>query len=184
VRFRIALTTIVVVTGMTTGIFELSNIPQAAPARIAAHPVAHTQHDASGTTLTNTALAGFAVPLMVHSTSGLAVEFDSGHVVPADTPAPAPAPVPAPAPPPVPVTDANSVATPDWECIRDHESGDEYNDPARPSGAYGILLETWHSFGYSGWPYQAPAAVQDHLALELYSLYGFDPWSTRYVCGL
>jgi hypothetical protein len=76
------------------------------------------------------------------------------------------------------------VATSDWGCIRTHESGDEYNDPARPSGAYGILIGTWHAFGYSGWPYEAPASVQDHLALELYSLYGFHPWSTRIACGL
>jgi hypothetical protein len=89
----------------------------------------------------------------------------------------------APAAPP-PVTDATSTATSDWECIRLHESGDRYNSPAAPSGAYGILAVTWHSFGMSGWPYQAPAPAQDAVALELYHRYGWAPWGTRFVCGL
>ena len=90
-----------------------------------------------------------------------------------------PVAVPAPPPPPPPPpTDATSTATTDWQCIRVHESGDEYNDAARPSGAYGILVETWRSFGYSGWPYEAAPAVQDALALRLYAEYGWQPWST------
>jgi hypothetical protein len=84
----------------------------------------------------------------------------------------------------VPVTDANSVATADWLCIRVHESGDRYNSPAAPDGAYGILLSTWRSFGLSGWAYQAAPSVQDHVALELYARYGFRPWSSRFACGL
>ena len=84
----------------------------------------------------------------------------------------------------VPTTDANSVYTADWMCIRIHESGNRYNDPAEPSGAYGILLSTWRSFGFSGWPYQAAPAVQDALALRLYAEYGFHPWSSRFACGL
>jgi len=106
-------------------------------------------------------------------------------------PVAAPAPAPAPAPPAVPVaapvaapSDATSVNTADWACIRMRESGDRYNDPSAPSGAYGILASTWHSFGFSGWPYQAAPAVQDALALKLYSLYGFHPWSSRFACGL
>jgi hypothetical protein len=88
------------------------------------------------------------------------------------------------APPPVPVTDATSVWTPDWQCIRIHESGDQYNSAAAPSGAYGIIQETWQSFGYGGWPYQAAAATQNQVALELYNRYGWSPWSTRFACGL
>jgi hypothetical protein len=65
-----------------------------------------------------------------------------------------------------------------------HESGDRYNSPAAPSGAYGILISTWRSYGLSGWPYEAPASLQDHVALELYARYGFQPWSSRYACGL
>ena len=91
---------------------------------------------------------------------------------------------PPPPPPPPPPTDATSTTTADWQCIRVHESGDEYNDPARPSGAYGILEETWRSYGYNGWPYQAAPALQDALALKLYNEYGWQPWSTRFVCGL
>lgn len=103
------------------------------------------------------------------------------------TPAPATvtsttgAPAPAPA---VPITDATSTATANWACIRLHESSDRYNDPTAPSGAYGIIPITWHSNGYSGWPYQASAAVQDALALKLYNEFGWQPWSTRFVCGL
>jgi len=102
------------------------------------------------------------------------------------TPPPAPVtPPPAPVtPPPAPVTNATSTNTPDWQCIRIHESSDRYNSPAAPSGAYGIVPVTWHSFGYSGWPYQAPPAVQDALALRLYNMYGWQPWSTRFACGL
>lgn len=88
------------------------------------------------------------------------------------------------APPPPPPTDTSSTDTADWQCIRIHESGDVYNDPTRPSGAYGILESTWQSFGYSGWPYEAAPAVQDALALELYHEYGWNPWSTSSVCGL
>jgi len=103
---------------------------------------------------------------------------------PAPAPAPVAAPAPAPAPAPVPVTDATSTATADWQCIRIHESSDRYNDPSAPSGAYGIVPVTWASYGYSGWPYQAPAAVQDALALRLYNQYGWQPWSSRFACGL
>jgi hypothetical protein len=97
---------------------------------------------------------------------------------------PIPAAAPAPAPPPPPPTDTSSTNTADWQCIRIHESGDVYNDPTRPSGAYGILESTWQSFGYSGWPYEAAPGVQDALALELYHEYGWNPWSTSAVCGL
>ena len=88
--------------------------------------------------------------------------------------------------PPVapPVTDATSVDTANWACIRVHESGDQYNSPAAPSVAYGILISTWREFGYSGWPYQAPASVQDQVALELYARFGWEPWSSRFACGL
>lgn len=99
-------------------------------------------------------------------------------------PEPVAAPPPAPAPPPVPVTDATSTTTPDWACIRVHESGDRFNTPAVPGGAYGFLESTWLSLGYSGWPYEAPAAVQDRAVLFLYNELGWQPWSTRFVCGL
>lgn len=98
-------------------------------------------------------------------------------------PAPAAAPPPPP-PPPVVLTDATSTTTPDWACIRVHESGDRFNTPAAPGGAYGFLETTWLSLGYSGYPYQAAPAVQDQAVLFLYNELGWQPWSTRFVCGL
>jgi hypothetical protein len=103
---------------------------------------------------------------------------------PVAAPAAVATPVAATPPPVVVATDDNSVDTADWQCIRIHESGDNYNNPNMPSGAYGILISTWQSFGYSGWPYEAAPAVQDALALRLHAMYGFDPWSSRFACGL
>ena len=91
---------------------------------------------------------------------------------------------PPPRLPPPMLTDSNSTTTPDWACIRLHESGDLYNSPAVPGGAYGFLEITWLSLGYSGWPYQASAGVQSRAALFLYNELGWQPWSTRFVCGL
>jgi hypothetical protein len=65
-----------------------------------------------------------------------------------------------------------------------HESGDRYNTPTAPSGAYGMLFSTWASFGYSGWPYQYSVTVQNAEALYLYNEFGWQPWSTKTVCGL
>ena len=90
---------------------------------------------------------------------------------------------PAPAPAPV-LTDATSTTTPDWACIRLHESGDRFNSPTAPGGAYGFLEGTWLSLGYSGWPNEAAPAVQSQAALFLYNELGWQPWSTRFVCGL
>lgn len=87
-------------------------------------------------------------------------------------------------PPPPPVTNATSTTTPTWQCIRVHESGDRYNTATAPSGAYGMLLSTWASLGFSGWPYQYPASVQNTEALYLYGEFGWQPWSTKTVCGL
>ena len=81
-------------------------------------------------------------------------------------------------------TDSTTTDTADWACIRVHESGDRYNTPGAPSGAYGFLFITWWSLGYSGLPYQASPAVQNAAALRLYHMYGWQPWSTRFVCGL
>lgn len=90
---------------------------------------------------------------------------------------------PRPSPSSIPA-DSNSTATSDWACIRLHESGDQYNSPTAPGGAYGFLEITWLSLGYSGWPYQASAGVQSRAALFLYNEFGWQPWSTRFVCGL
>ena len=95
-------------------------------------------------------------------------------------------PLPAPAPAPAPaggVSDATSTNTPDWACIRQHESGGNYS--IGNGGAYQFELGTWT--GLTGLPAPAedyPAAVQDSAALKLYSQRGWQPWTTRYVCGL
>jgi Transglycosylase-like domain len=176
VRIRIALTAaMAVITGLTTGIFTATHHQTAS-----AHGARH--QPASTTRLSNTTLAGFAIP---HSVPVVAPKpAATTPVTPVVTPVTTPPVAPPPPPPPVPVTDANSVSTADWACIRVHESGDRYNDPSEPSGAYGILISTWRSFGYSGWPYEASPSVQDALALRLYSLDGFRPWSSRYACGI
>ena len=99
-------------------------------------------------------------------------------------PAPAPAPTPAPAPAPTgAATDATSANTADWACIREHESNDNY--AAGNGGAYQFEFGTWNAL--TGLPSPAedyPPAVQDAAALKLYSQRGWEPWSTRYVCGL
>jgi Transglycosylase-like domain len=189
VRIRIALTAaMAVITGLTTGIFTATHHQSAS---------AHGARNRSTSTasLPNTALAGFAIP---HSVPVVAPKpaattpvtpVTTPPVTPVTTPAVTPVTTPpvttvTTPPPPVPVSDANSVNTADWACIRVHESGDQYNNPSDPSGAYGILISTWRSFGYSGWPYEAAPSVQDALALKLYSLDGFHPWSSRYACGI
>jgi hypothetical protein len=97
-----------------------------------------------------------------------------------------PASAPAPAPAPAPATgssDATSTNTADWACIRQHESGGNYADGG--GGAYQFGNGTWNSL--TGLPSPAqdyPASVQDAAALKLYSERGWEPWTTRYVCGL
>jgi hypothetical protein len=80
-------------------------------------------------------------------------------------------------------SDATSTNTADWACIRQYESGDDY--AVGNGGAYQFELGTWTSL--TGLPSPAedyPAAVQDAAALKLYSQRGWEPWATRYVCGL
>jgi hypothetical protein len=101
---------------------------------------------------------------------------------PVATPAPAPAPAPLPASAAA-GSDATSTDTADWACIRQHESGGNYS--IGNGGAYQFELGTWT--GLTGLPSPAqdyPPAVQDSAALKLYSERGWEPWTTRYVCGL
>jgi hypothetical protein len=96
------------------------------------------------------------------------------------------APAPAPAPAPAASgggSDATSTNTADWACIRQHESGGNY--AVGNGGAYQFELGTWQ--GLTGLPSPAqdyPAAVQDSAALKLFSQRGWEPWTTRSVCGL
>ncbi len=100
--------------------------------------------------------------------------------------APAVAPAPAAAPAAAPgagSSDATSTNTPDWACIRGHESGGNYG--AGNGGAYQFEFGTWQAL--TGLPSPAedyPPAVQDAAALKLFAERGWEPWTTRYVCGL
>jgi Transglycosylase-like domain len=177
VRIRIALTTVLaVITGLTVGILTLNT--RQAPS---AHHASAAKHHS---VLSNTALAGFSAATTTTTSPTTTTTTTTPPVVKA-TPAPATAPAPAPATAaPVAVTDATSVYTADWACIRTRESSNRYNSAAAPDGAYGILLSTWRSYGLTGQPYQAPPILQDRIALELYARYGFEPWSSRFACGL
>ena len=80
-------------------------------------------------------------------------------------------------------SDATSTNTANWACIRQHESGGNY--AVGNGGAYQFEFGTWNRL--TGLPSPAqdyPAAVQDAAALKLYSQRGWEPWTTRYVCGL
>jgi len=80
-------------------------------------------------------------------------------------------------------SDATSTNTANWACIRQHESGGNYGEGG--GGAYQFELGTWHGVTGLSTPAQAsPPAVQDAAALRLYSQRGWQPWTTRYVCGL
>jgi hypothetical protein len=98
----------------------------------------------------------------------------------ADAPVPASAPVAAP---PAGASDATSTNSADWACIRQHESGGNYS--VGNGGAYQFQLGTWTAL--TGLPSPAedyPPAMQDSAALKLYSERGWEPWTTRFVCGL
>ena len=80
-------------------------------------------------------------------------------------------------------SDATSTNTADWACIREHESGDNYAEGN--GGAYQFELGTWQAL--TGLPSPAedyPPSVQDAAALQLFAQRGWEPWTTRYVCGL
>ncbi len=80
-------------------------------------------------------------------------------------------------------SDATSTNTADWACIRQHESGGNYGE--YNGGAYQFELGTWEGLTGLTTPAQdSPPAVQDAAALRLYSQRGWEPWTTRFVCGL
>ena len=81
------------------------------------------------------------------------------------------------------MSDATSTNTPDWACIRQHESSGDYS--AGNGGAYQFENGTWTSVtGLPGPAQSYPAATQDAAALRLFAQRGWAPWTTRYVCGL
>lgn len=99
------------------------------------------------------------------------------------------APPPPPRAPPVAnPTDATSVSTSDWNCIRRWESSGGVGDgnyAEAGGGAYQFEDGTWQSTtGLQGPAENYSPAVQDAAALRLYSERGFEPWTTRWKCGL
>lgn len=86
-------------------------------------------------------------------------------------------------------SDSSSVNTPNWACIRNHESQDSYTQPG--GGAYQFERTTFYQMtGLTVPAEDTPPSVQNAAALKLYAydekVWG-DPWhawSTRFVCGL
>ena len=200
-RIRIALTTAVAVIVSTGAVFMLLGSNPAGSAWASTHhQVRTTQH----TKLEHTALVSFSVPttpLRAHTldygvpAAELAATFPPKPavtpaaaaapvrvVVPVRAAAPAPAPTPVATPAPASGSDATSTDTADWACIREHESGDNYSEPG--GGAYQFEGMTWADFDGYAEAEEAPPAVQDQKALLTYRERGWEPWSTRYVCGL
>jgi hypothetical protein len=101
-------------------------------------------------------------------------------------------PSPPPAPPVVPEPDVDTssavawAASPGVACIRDHESGDNYQEDTGNGyyGAYQDLLSTWEAHGGTGLPSDAPPALQDQINYEIYLSGGWGQWSTAVGCGL
>lgn len=80
-------------------------------------------------------------------------------------------------------SDATTTNTPDWACIRQHESNSNY--AVGGGGAYQFELGTWEGLTGLSTPAQdSPPSVQDAAALKLFAERGWEPWTTRYVCGL
>ncbi len=127
-----------------------------------------------------------AIALQKQQQAAAAVAAAAAAAAAAPAPAVATPAVPAPAPAPAPAagsSDASSTNTADWACIREHESGDNYSEGG--GGAYQFEFGTWQAL--TGLPSPAedyPPSVQDAAALELFAQRGWEPWTTRYVCGL
>jgi peptidoglycan hydrolase-like protein with peptidoglycan-binding domain len=74
----------------------------------------------------------------------------------------------------------------DWYRLRMCESGNNYqiNTGNGYYGAYQFNLSTWRSVGGTGYPNQSAPAVQDALALKLYRMRGWQPWTCASIVGL
>jgi Transglycosylase-like domain len=208
VRIRIALGTAVAVIAIPAIFFAFFSSSSAASARLTRHE-AINQHR---TVKLNDTLMSYAQARSVSQMVTYANAVESGQVktylteiaylkqvatqrqqaaaqaaaaaaaAPRARPVAAPAPAPAPAPD-AGASDATSTNTADWACIRQHESGDNY--ASGNGGAYQFELGTWSALtGYPSPAEDYPAAVQDAAALKLYAERGWEPWTTRDVCGL
>jgi hypothetical protein len=90
---------------------------------------------------------------------------------------PKPAPAPAPAATPAPAS-SGGYAGGVWAALRNCESGGNYAENTGNGfyGAYQFELGTWHGLGYSGYPNDAPPAVQDAAAAALQARSGWGQW--------
>jgi peptidoglycan hydrolase-like protein with peptidoglycan-binding domain len=74
----------------------------------------------------------------------------------------------------------------DWHRLRVCESSDNYraNTGNAHYGAYQFDLPTWRSVGGTGVPSNASPAEQDHRALLLWRMRGWEPWQCAAIIGL
>ena len=190
-RIRIALTTAVAVTLVPTLFFTLFSSSPAASARARHTAATRISSDAArvqqaARMASSTAAATAAQQAKYIQTVAFlqnlaffnAIAQQQAAQAAAQHAAVAALPVPAPG-----GSDATSTNTPHWACIRAHESGGNY--AVGNGGAYQFELGTWR--GLTGLPLPAqdyPPSVQDAAALKLYAERGWEPWTTRFVCGL
>jgi len=73
-----------------------------------------------------------------------------------------------------------------WDCIKEKESGGNYAETSNPTyrGAYQMGYDEWAAMGGTGDPAAAPPAEQDMRAQMLQAQRGWQPWSTRGMCGV
>jgi len=99
---------------------------------------------------------------------------------PAPKPA-APKPTTAPAP-----QGGGSAPNAFLACVRQRESGNNYqavNPSSGAGGAYQFMVSTWRAMGGYGLPQNADPATQDAMALKLYNQAGRSPWAGgQYAC--
>jgi hypothetical protein len=86
----------------------------------------------------------------------------------------------------LPATASADPAPGDWSRLRMCESTNRYpiNTGNGYYGAYQFDLPTWRSVGGTGYPHQASPAEQDHRALYLYRMRGWQPWTCAAKLGL
>lgn len=83
---------------------------------------------------------------------------------------------------PTPARASRSAGYPNWEALRQCESGGNYSTNTGNGfyGAYQFELGTWQGLGYEGLPSDASPSTQDEAAQRLYEARGSSPWP---VCG-
>lgn len=77
-----------------------------------------------------------------------------------------------------------------WFCIVDRETGGTWNPLLEPYDVNGYrsrglfqINDQWHAWRWNGKDWRDPA-VQARVAIDIWREFGFQPWSTRWLCGL